>query len=115
MAPPPALASVAVSAPTLVERAIDDILTALERAQGDRVVLESGQIPMLMVGPRKCALMAGRLSAKAVRYITEHLLPQDYLDALDEIGGTRYRWPGFVVLATDDGDHLTVEIKRTKH
>ena len=114
MAPPPALASVAVPAPTPVDRAINDILAALENAQGDRVVLESDQIPMLMVGPRKCALMAGRLSAKAVRHITEHLLPRDYLEALEEIGGARYQWPGFTALATDDGAHLTVEIKRTK-
>ena len=115
MAPPPALASVAVATPTLVERAIDDILAALENAQGDRVVLESGQVPTLIVGPRKCALMAGPLSGKAVRHITEHLLPRDYLEALDEIGGARYQWPGFVVLATDDGDHLALEIKRSKH
>ena len=113
MAPPPALAPVA-AAPTLVERAVADILAALENSQGDRVVLESGQIPMLLVGPRKCALMPGRLSASAVRCIAHHLFPREHLEALEEIGGTRYWWPGFVALATYEDTQLVLEIKRTK-
>ncbi len=114
MAPPPALASVPAEAPSLVERAVDDILAALENSEGDRVLLESNQTPMLLVGACKCALMPGRLSAKAVQRITDYLLPREYRDALEEIGGTRYAWPGFVALATYQGADLTIEIKRSK-
>jgi len=118
MTPPPA---VAVAAPPIaepanpVERAVADILSALERTQGDRVVLESNQIPVLQVGSRRCALTPDRLSARTVEHIARYLFPVKYLEALDEIGGTCYRWPGFTALATDDGAALTIEIKRSKH
>lgn len=120
MAPPPALAYASAPATSpgsieaLVERAVDDMLQALENAQGDRIVLESNQIPLLLVGPRKCALMVGRLSAKAVRRIAEYILPEQYVEALDEIGGTCYRWPGFVALATYNSAELIIEIKRSR-
>jgi hypothetical protein len=115
MAPPPALATAPAPIPTLVERAVGDILAALENSHGDRVVLESNQIPMLMVGTRSCALMAGRLSAKAVQRITEHLLPAEYLEALEEIGATRYHGRGFVAHAAYEGDSLSIEIARIRH
>src|ERR1051325_1366449 len=135
MAPPPALAfaSPAIASPAIapaavastvpaavapekrvspVERAVNDILAALERSSGDRVVLQSNEIPLLLVGSRKCALMVGRLSAKAVVHIASYLFTGEHLEALEEIGGACYRWPGFVALAVYDGADLTVEIKR---
>ena len=122
MAPPPAVASnhaVAYDTPAPaappVERAVDDLLGALVSSQGDRIVLESNQVPVLLVGPRRCPLMPRRLSATAVQAIADYLFPEAHLDALEEIGGTRYGWPGFVAIATYAGDVLTIEITRRKY
>ena len=120
MAPPPALAyanPVPVSAHPDVDpvaRAVDLVLHALEASQGDRVVLEAERIPMLYVGPRKCALMVGRLPLNGVQDIAKYLFPRECLDALEEVGGTRFRWPGFTAIATYE-DGLTIEIKPSRH
>jgi len=119
MAPSPALAFATpapVSAPPDVEpvaRAVDLVLHALEASQGDRVVLEAERIPMLYVGPRKCALMVGLLSFSGLSQIANYLFPAECLEALEEIGGTRFDWPGFTAIATYE-DGFIIEIKRSR-
>ena len=117
MAPPPALAfENAAPAPALyldpVAQAVDLVLHALEASHGDRVVLEADRIPMLYVGPRKCALMVGRLDFNSVQDIAQYLFPREFLDALEDVGGIRFDWPGFTAIATYE-DGFTIEIKRS--
>jgi hypothetical protein len=97
-----------------VAQAVDLVLHALEASRGDRVVLEAERIPMLYVGPRKCALMVGRLPYSSVQDIANYLFPKECLDALEEVGGTRFTWPGFTAIATYE-DGFTIEIKRSRH
>jgi hypothetical protein len=114
MAPPPALASSSADYANQVAKAVDLILHALRASQGDRIVLEPERIPMLFAGPRKCALMVGRLPRWAIREIAPYLFPPECLDALEEIGGTRCRWPGFEALAEYRDHGLTIEIRRVR-
>ena len=95
-----------------VADAVDQLLRVLDSSRGDRLVLETEQIPMLLVGDRKCALMVGRLSYDAIRQIAMRVFPREYLDALEEVGGTRFHWPGFTALATYGESGLTLEIMR---
>ena len=118
MAPPPALAFAnPAPAPALyvdpVAQAVDLVLRALEASRGDRVVLEADRIPMLYVGARKCALMVGRLNFNGIHDIAQYLFPREYLDTLEDVGGTRFDWPGFTAIATYE-DGFTIEIKRSR-
>ncbi len=112
MAPPPALAYQHVDP---LADAVELLLHALNASLADRIVLESNQIPMLVAGSRKCALMVGRLSSAGVCRLAPYFFPPECLDALEEIGGTRCRWPGFEALAEYRDCGLTIEITRVRH
>ena len=109
MAPPPALAYQHVDP---LADAVELLLHALNSAHADRIVLASNQIPMLLVGSRKCALMVGRLTPACLQQLAPYLFPPACLDALEEIGGTRCRWAGHEALAEYGEFGLTIEIKR---
>jgi hypothetical protein len=117
MAPPPAVAVATAPAPPAHEdhaekiaRAVDLLLQSLQASRGDRIVLETNHVPMLIAGPRKCAMMVGRLPLSAIQMIAAYLFPPEHLEALEEIGGTRFGWPGFKAVAQYEGQDLTIEI-----
>src|SRR4051812_24562099 len=122
MVPPPAFKLVdagAVSAladqDRSIEHGVDLLLQALQATKGDRIILETDATPMLIIGPRKCPLMRRRLPLDAIQRIAACLFPPEYLEALEDVGGTRYRWPGFTATADYAGSAaLTIAILRTR-
>ena len=93
-----------------VAHAVQLLLTALWTSNGDRIVLETGQMPLMVTGKHKCALMNYRLSLQGIQEIATYLFPLEYLEALEEIGGTRIRLAGFNAEAAYDDSGLTIQI-----
>jgi hypothetical protein len=116
MAPPPAAAPAyaADGGPHPVVEAIELLFDALHVSGADRVVLASGQVPQMFSGRRQCAMSSGRLNRAAVERIAEGLLPDSYVEALEEIGATRLRVPGFTIEAAYADDDLRIEVVRNR-
>ena len=118
MAPPPAAAfqnAVDLIAPDdPAAHAVELLLIALTTADADRAVIATASIPLMMVGTCQCALMVGQLQLAPIQRIARCLLPPQYLEALEEIGATRFRLPAFVVAASYDAVGLTIEITRIR-
>src|SRR5712691_3283951 len=85
-----------------VAHAVQLLLKALWTSNADRIVLETGQMPLMMTGKHKCALMSYRLSLQGIQEIATYLFPLEHLEALEEIGGTRIRLAGFNAEAAYD-------------
>ena len=102
-------------------RCMNLVLQALAGANGDRVVIRTGQAPAMVVLGQERALARDPLSAYAVRQIAKCLLPTDQLLALADIGATRYTLPPrpelplerFDVSASETDREMVIEIVRS--
>jgi hypothetical protein len=93
-----------------VAHAVQLLLTALWTSNADRIVLETGQLPSMVTGKHKSALMNYRPSLQGIQEIATYLFPLEYLEALEEIGATRIRLSGFTAEAAYDDSGLTIQI-----
>ena len=96
------------------------VLWTLAAANGDRVIMRTGQVPIMLAAGHERTLARDPLSAHAMRQIAKSLLPADELQALDEIGETKYALPArpglplvaFNVTALEADRTLVIEIAR---
>jgi hypothetical protein len=93
-----------------VAHAVQLLLKALWMSNADRLVLETGHVPLMVTGKHTCALMSYCLSLQGIQEIATYLFPPEYLEALEEIGGTRIRLAGFNAEAAYDDCSLTLQI-----
>jgi hypothetical protein len=95
-------------------------LRTLAAANGDRVIMRTGHVPIMLVAGHERALAHDPLSAHAMRQLAKSLLPAAELRALDEIGETKYELRAqtgvpledFNVTARDADRVLVIEIAR---
>ena len=89
------------------------VLSTLAAAGGERVIIRTGHVPIMIVAGHTRELARAPLSSEAVRKIATSLLPAAHLQALADIGETRYEWSDDVhVSVVETGRDLAIEITR---
>ncbi len=96
------------------------LLKRLVSADGDYARIHAGLAPAIVKDDEEMLLPDEPMTADGVRQIVDYLLPEEYVDALSDIGQTRYHLPrrqtpsreDLVALVTDDEGGFDIEIHR---
>ena len=96
------------------------VLSTLSAAGGERVIIRTGHVPIMVIAGRERELAREPLSSQAVRKIAKSLLPAPHLQALADIGETKRELPArpglpredFEVRVMEAGRDLVIEIER---
>ena len=99
-------------APDPAAGCVDLVLSTLAAANGDRVIIRTGQVPVMVVAGRERALARDPLSSQAVRKIAKSLLPPTHLQALADVGETKYELPVRLGLPREEFDLRVVDTDR---
>lgn len=99
---------------------VDLLLKTLVEAEGEGVIMRTGEVPFMLVGSTKRPLARRTLTPEAVGRIITALLPPDSRAALADVGSTTYHLPrqaacpleDFTVEASQSGADSRVEIRR---
>ena len=96
------------------------VLTALAAASGERVIIRTGHVPIMVIAGHTRELAREPLSTQAVMKIAKVLLPAPHLQALADIGETKRELPArpglpreeFEVRVMETDRDLVIEIER---
>jgi twitching motility protein PilT len=99
---------------------VPQLLQAMVAANGDAIVLHTGDLPYVTGAGTQTEVAAEKLTFQAVDDVLKQLLPQPSQETFDLIGSIRYEcapfdaYPGerFVVVALREADELWLEIRR---
>lgn len=99
---------------------VASLLTAIVRADGDALVLHTGERPYVVAPSGQSELASRALTLDAMRGMLSELLPSDARKALDEYGAVQHQLEGsgiaaggtFTVVAARGGDDIWIEIRR---
>jgi twitching motility protein PilT len=99
---------------------VPQLLQAIVAANGDAIVLHTGDSPYVTGAGTETEVAAEKLTFQAVDDVLKQLLPEPSQETFDLIGSIRYEcapfdaYPGerFVVVALRDADELWLEIRR---
>src|ERR1700704_2106101 len=113
-------ASSSAAAPDPAAGCVNLVLTTLSAASGERVIIRTGHVPVMVIAGRERELAREPLSSQAVRTIARSLLPEPHLQALADIGETKRDLPArpglpheeFGVRVMETGRDLVIEIER---
>src|SRR5580700_1328530 len=99
---------------------LPQLLRAIVAANGDAIVLHTGDTPYVAGAGTETEVTADKLTFQAVDDVLKQLLPEPSQETFDLLGSIRYEcppfeaYPGerFVVVALRDADELWLEIRR---
>jgi twitching motility protein PilT len=99
---------------------VPQLLQAIVAANGDAIVLHTGDSPYVIGAGTETEVAADKLTFQAVDDVLKQLLPEPSQETFDLFGSIRYEcppfdaYPGerFVVVALRDADELWLEIRR---
>jgi twitching motility protein PilT len=96
---------------------VDSLLTAMERANGDALVMHVGERPYVITQSRTIDVSAHALGVGAMHGMLVRLLPAEARATLDDLGAVEYALPSrgsnrFTVVAARGGEDIWIEIRR---
>jgi twitching motility protein PilT len=98
------------------------LLRAIDRADGDALVMHVGEKPYVVTASGHAELAANALSVPAMTGMLDQLLPADSRKALNELGAVEYHLPPdpvspnvrYSVVAARGGNDIWIEVRRRK-
>jgi twitching motility protein PilT len=102
---------------------LTSLLTAIARADGDALVLHSGERPYVVAPTGQSQLSSRVLTLDAMTGMLRELLPEDARRTLDEDGAVQHdlvsptsvEGERFTVVAARGGDDIWIELRRHRH
>ena len=99
---------------------VDSLLTAIVRADGDALVLHTGERPYVVAPSGQSELASRVLTLEAMTGMLGELLPAEARHALDDCGAVQHdlaptavsEGERFTVVAARGGDDIWIEIRR---
>jgi twitching motility protein PilT len=101
---------------------IASLLRAIDRAEGDALVMHVGETPYVVTGSDHTELAANPLTFPAMSAMLEQLLPPVSREQLEEYGAVEFDLPvagaadgiSYSVVAARGGDDIWIELRRKK-
>jgi hypothetical protein len=99
------------------------LLRAIDRANGEALVMHVGEKPYVVTAAGHAELAAKALTIPAMTGMLDQLLPPETRQALDELGAVEYHLPPqpgsapgacYSVVAARGGDDIWIEVRRRK-
>lgn len=96
---------------------VDSLLTAMERANGDALVMHVGERPYVITQSRTIDVSTHALGVGAMHGMLVQLLPAEARASLDDLGAVEHALPSrgsnrFTVVAARGGEDIWIEIRR---
>jgi twitching motility protein PilT len=96
---------------------VDSLLTAMERASGDALVMHVGERPYVIAQARTIDVSAHALGVGAMQGMLVQLLPPEARAVLEDLGAVEHALPSrgpnrFTVVAARGGEDIWIEIRR---
>lgn len=96
---------------------VDSLLTAMERASGDALVMHVGERPYVIAQSRTIDVSTHALGLGAMHGMLVQLLPPQARAALEDLGAVEHALPSrgpnrFTVVAARGGEDIWIEIRR---